>query len=327
MLKKLVLIVIGAVVVIGAGGYAAFQLSPWPSVLLIRHSFHKGSAELAASIAPLVPKVSAQRDLSYAPGDRDALLDVFAPVDAQGLLPTVVWVHGGGFIGGSRSDLSGNLQILAARGYVTIAIDYSTAPEARFPTPLRQTNAALAYIVANAKRFNIDPERIFLAGDSAGAQIAAQTALIISDANYARRMGIDPGVARASLRGVVLFCGFYEPISMDLAPFDDFMRTMIWSYIGTRNPRDARVAEMSVTPYVTAAYPPTFISVGNADALAPESVALVEALRAQHVEVDALFFPPDHDPPLDHEYQLALWTDAGRLALERTITFLTAHAK
>jgi acetyl esterase/lipase len=297
-------------------------------VLLIRHSFNKGSMDRAASIAPLVPKgVSAQRGLSYAPGDRDALLDVFAPADAQGLLPAVVWLHGGGFIAGSRSDLSGDLQILAARGYVTIAIDYSTAPEARFPTPLRQTNAALAYIVANAKRFNIDPERIFLAGDSAGAQIAAQTALIISNADYARRMGINPGVARASLRGVVLFCGFYDPTSMDLSPFADFWRTVIWSYIGTRNPSDARVAGMSVTPYVTAAYPPTFISVGNADTIAPESLALVQALRAQNVEVDALFFPPDHDPPLGHEYQLALWTDAGRLALERTITFLTAHAK
>jgi acetyl esterase/lipase len=328
MLKKLVLAVIGAVVVIGAGVYAAFQLSPWPSVLLIRHSFHKSSVELAALIAPLVPKgVSAQRELSYAPGDRDALFDVFAPTDAPAPLPAVVWVHGGGLIGGSRSDLSGNLQILAARGYVTIAIDYSTAPEARFPTPLRQTNAALAYIVANAKRFNIDPERIFLAGDSAGAQIAAQTALIISDANYARRLAIDPGVARTSLRGVVLFCGFYDPISMDLAPFADFMRTVIWSYIGTRNPRDARVASMSVTPYVTASYPPTFISVGNVDGLVPESVALAEALRARRVEVDALFFPPDHDPPLDHEYQQALWTDAGRLALERTIAFLAAHAK
>ncbi len=208
MLKKLFLVVVGAFVVIGAGIYAAFQLSAWPSVLLIRYSFDKGGAEAAASIAPLVPKgASAQRDLSYAPGDRDALFDVFAPADAQAPLAAVVWVHGGGFVAGSRSDLSGYLQILAARGYVTIAIDYSPAPEARFPTPIRQTNAALAHIVANAKRFNVDPNRIFLAGDSAGAQIVAQTALVISDTNYARQMGIDPGMARTSLRGLVLFCG------------------------------------------------------------------------------------------------------------------------
>jgi len=192
MLRKLVLFVVCAVVILGVSTYAAFQLSPWPSVLLIRHSFDKGGAEAAASISHLVPKdVSVQRGQSYAPGDPDAMFDVFAPAHMEGPLPAVVWVHGGGFVAGTRSDLSGYLQILAARGFVTVGIDYSLAPSARFPTPMRQTNAALAHVIANAKRFNIDPERIFLAGDSAGAQIAAQAALIVSDANYARRMGME----------------------------------------------------------------------------------------------------------------------------------------
>lgn len=152
MLKKLVLFVIGAVIIIGAGAYAAFQLSPWPSVLLIRYSFDKGGAEAAASIAPLVPKgISAQRGLSYASDDRDGLFDVFAPAHAQKPLPAVVWVHGGGFVAGTRSDLSGYLQILAARGYATFAIDYSLAASAQFPTRVRQINAALAHIVANAR--------------------------------------------------------------------------------------------------------------------------------------------------------------------------------
>jgi acetyl esterase len=329
MLRKIVLVVSCAAVMVAMSVYAAFQLSPWPSVLLIRYSFDKGGAESAVSIAPLVPKdVSAQRDLTYAAGNRDALFDVFAPVNVQAPLPAVVWVHGGGFVAGSRSDLSGYLQILAARGFVTVAIDYSLAPEERFPTPVRQTNAALAHIVANAKRFNIDPQRIFLAGDSAGAQIAAQTALIISDANYALRLGIEPGMARAFLRGVVLFCGPYDPSSLNFeGPFADFMRTVIWSYIGTRNPGDPRVAQMAGMSHVTTAYPPIFISVGNADPLAPQSVALAGALRAQGVEVDALFFPPDHDPPLGHEYQLLLSTDAGRLAFDRAVAFLTTHGK
>jgi hypothetical protein len=77
-----------------------------------------------------------------------------------------------------------------------------------------------------------------------GAEIAAQTALIISDANYARRLGVDPGMERESLRGVVPFCGPYDPTSLNFeGPFADFMRTVIWSYIGTPNPRDARVAQ------------------------------------------------------------------------------------
>jgi acetyl esterase/lipase len=298
-------------------------------VLLIRYTFDKGGAEAAASISHLVPTdVSTQLGQSYAPDDPDALFDVFAPVHMQAALPAVVWVHGGGFVAGTRSDLSGYLKILAARGFVTVAIDYSLAPSARFPTPVRQTNVALTHIIANATRFNIDPDRIFLAGDSAGAQIVAQTALGISDLNYARQMGVDPGITRAALRGVVLFCGPYDPKSLNFeGPFADFMRTVLWSYVGTRDPRDPRAAQISVTPHVTAAYPPAFISVGNADPLAPQSVALAQALRAQGVEVDALFFPSDHRPPLDHEYQLLLTTDAGRLALDRAVAFLTAHAK
>ncbi len=65
MLRRLVLIVIGVAVIISAGAYAAFQISPWPSVLLIRYSFDKGGAEAAASVAPFLPKgVSARRGLS-----------------------------------------------------------------------------------------------------------------------------------------------------------------------------------------------------------------------------------------------------------------------
>lgn len=82
----------------------------------------------------------------------------------------------------------------------------------------------------------------------------------------------------------------------------------------------------AVAPHVTASFPPAFISVGNADPLAPQSVALADALRAKGTKVDALFFRPDHQPPLDHEYQLRLSTEAGRLALDRSVAFLRTHA-
>jgi acetyl esterase/lipase len=329
MWKKLLIGAVVAVVVLAGGIYAAFQFSPWPSVLLIRHAFAQGADETTASIAHLVPKdVVAQRNLIYAPGQRDAGFDVYAPKGATAPLPAVIWVHGGGFVSGTRSDLSGYMQILASRRFVTVPIDYTVAPTARFPSPLRQTNAAIAYILANAKRFNIDPERVFLAGDSAGAQIVAQTALIISDPAYARRIGIEPGMPRTSLRGLVLFCGPYDPTTLNFdGAFGGFMRTVIWSYVGTRDPHDPKVAQMSVTPHVTAGYPPAFISVGNADGLAPQSVALAEALRGKGVEVNTLFWPSDYKPPLGHEYQLELATPEGTKALDRAVAFLKTHVE
>ena len=328
MLRKIVFAAVGAIVTTAACMYAAFELSPWPLTLLIRHAVANSTAEIDASIAPLVPKdVLAERGLTYAPDNSDALFDVFKPGNMTGPLPVVIWVHGGGFISGSRKESSNYLQILAAQGFVTIALDYSLAPEARFPTPLRQINAALSHFVANAGRFNIDPRRIFLAGDSAGAQIVAQTALIFSDADYARRMGIEPAIARDSLRGLILHGGVYDMATMDFhGSLAHTMRTTIWPYVGTNDPTDARVAQLSVTPHITAAYPPVFISAGNGDRLAPQSTEFADALRAKGVSVDALFFPKDYEPPLPHGYQALLASDAGRLTFDRSVAFLKAHA-
>jgi acetyl esterase len=123
MLKKLVLILVGAVVVIGAGVYAAFQLSPWPSVLLIRNAFTEGAEEPKAQAARFVPPgITEQIGLRYGEAD-DAVLDVFVPPNTRGPLPAVIWVHGGGFIGGTRTDLTDYLKVLASRGFVTVGID------------------------------------------------------------------------------------------------------------------------------------------------------------------------------------------------------------
>jgi acetyl esterase len=321
--------VVGAIVgILIVGIYVAHQLSPWPYVLLTRAVFAMGAARGSATVEPYLPAgISIQRGLHYGSG-RDAVLDLFRPAQAQGPLPVVVWVHGGGFVAGSRADLYNYLQVFAARGFVAIAMDYTLAPRARFPTPVRQTNEALAYILANAHRFQIDPTRIFLAGDSAGAQIAAQSALAISDPQYAARIGVEPGIPREVLRGIVLFCGPYDSIGRKFAwPYMIFARTVVWSYIGTRDREDPSVKQLSVTPHVGASFPPAFISVGNKDRLAPQSFELASALSAHGVPVETFFFAEDYDPPLGHEYQLFLSKPEAREALDRYVAFLIEHSK
>lgn len=310
------------------GSLVAHQLSPWPYVMLTRFAFGIGAARASASVEPYLPSgIFIHEGLQYGV-EPDAVLDVFVPPNATAPLPAVVWVHGGGFVAGSRADLYNYLQVLASHGFVTIAIDYTLAPRGRFPTPVRQTNEALSYLRENAERLHIDSNRFFLAGDSAGAQIAAQSALVISDPEYAARIGVQPGVPRERLRGVVLFCGPHDSIGRKFAsPYMVFVRSVMWSYLGTRNLEDESVRRLSVTPHVSAAFPPAFISVGNNDRLAPQSVDLANALRAKGVEVDTLFFPDDHVPPLGHEYQLFLSRPEAREALDRYVTFLKIHAE
>ena len=326
---KAVVWVLLALVACCAIAYAALELSPWPSALAYRWWMDHGGVEMNLALEEHVPpEVGARLDHHYDANDPDALLDVYFPESATKPLPTIVWVHGGGFLAGDRRQVGNYLRILAGRGYTTVAVGYSLGPASHYPTPLRQVNAALAYLERNAIPLRIDPEHLFLAGDSAGAHIAAQMANIVSSPEYAKTVGIEPAIRRAQLRGVILHCGLYD---LGLAKFDGlyghFMRTIVWSYSGVKEfGEKARLPEFSIPRNVTGNFPPAFISVGNADPLRPHSRLLADALAKRGVKVDALFFPDDYRPALPHEYQFHLDTGAGREALDRTVRFLKATA-
>jgi acetyl esterase/lipase len=307
--------------------YIAFQISPWPSALLLRHAFNKGGVAMAQALEKHVPPgVTALTDQHYDPADSDAYLDVFAPASTgtARALPLVVWVHGGGWLSGSKSDVANYAKIIAAKGYVVASVDYSLAPGATFPTPVRQINAALNYLTANAQRLRIDPQRIVLAGDSAGAHLAAVAANAVAVPEYAEAIGVTPAVRRAQIAGVVLFCGPYafDRLRLD-GPFGKMVRTMLWSFSGSAGFRhDPVFANASVLNFVGPDFPPAFVSVGNADPLGAQSVALADRLAARGVRVERLFFPKDHAPPLRHEYQFDLDSAAGRQALAGMVEFL-----
>ena len=146
------------------------------------------------------------------------------------VLPTIVWVHGGSWISGSKNDVANYLRILAARGFTTVGVDYELAPERKYPNPVRQVNAALGFLSRNGLPLHVDPSRLFIAGNSAGAQIAAQVANIISSTSYAANIEIVPSIERSQLKGVVFHCGVYE------TKIAHFRRNgVLWAYFGTKD--------------------------------------------------------------------------------------------
>jgi acetyl esterase/lipase len=276
--------------------------------------------------------VSVRRNERYDANDPGAVFDVFYPSaieNSERTLPAIIWIHGGGFLSGTKDHVANYLQILAAQGYVAVGANYSLAPGAAYPGPIRQINALLAHLRANGARLRIDATRLFLAGDSAGAQIAAQLAIVTSAPPYAKALGVKPSIERTQLRGVILHCGMYDPHSLNFdGPLGGFLRTAVWSYFGVRDFfNDPRLEQFSVVRNVTKDFPPMFISAGNADPLAPHSRLLAKIAAGLGVQVDSLFFPDDYQPPLPHEYQFNLATEAGQLALARTFKFLASRSQ
>lgn len=324
MFRRFVLRTMVVLAVAGSGLYAWFQLSPWPSAMLIRLAFDRDAVKASQALARHVPAGVVERlDIPYLQTEGHLRLDIFRPA-ADGMRPVVVWVHGGAWISGDKAYIANYLRILASEGFATIGVGYDIAPAATYPTPVRQVNAALRYLSANAGQLGLDMNRVVLAGDSAGAQIAAQVGLVLADPDYASRMRLSPGLAPDQLRGLLLHCGGYDIGSVDFTgPFGGFLRTVFWSYFGTRDfVDDPRMSEFSILENLSSRLPPLFVSAGNADPLLPQSRLLAERATAAGIEVDTLFFPHDRVPALGHEYQFDLDDEAGRLALRRGLAFL-----
>jgi acetyl esterase len=308
---------------------ASLLVSPWPAALLIRREFTASGRALDAALATRAPAaIVAAIDVAY-DSHRDARLDAYWPASLEGTdrtLPTVVWIHGGGWLGGSKEEIGNYLRMIAARGFTAVGVRYSLAPGSRYPTPVRQAMAALRFLGTEGAPLHVDSTRVLLAGDSAGAHIGAQVAAIVTDDVYARSVGVAPTIAPGCLRGVGLCCGPYDLVATtDIEPMRTFFKTIVWSYSGTRRYRRSPFfATESVVHHVSGAFPPAFITVGNADPLREHSFALADALRAKGVLLETLFYPEDHEPALVHEYQFDLELDDARVALERLVSFFAA---
>ena len=198
-----------------------------------------------------------------------------------------------------RSTFRGWCCILAARGFAVVAPRYSLAPEVEYPTPVQQVVDVISHLGRDAARLGIDPARVVLAGDSAGAQIAAQVAAVLTDPEYAAACEVEVAEGTTAPVATVLCCGPYDLglVRPGKGIMADFETCCMWSYSGSRTFRTNRAfSTMSVVDHLTPAFPPTFVTVGNADPLAPHTASLVEALEAQDVPVEQAGFDAAHEP-------------------------------
>ncbi|WP_241385319.1 alpha/beta hydrolase [Rhodococcus sp. CH91] len=305
---------------------AAFVFTPVPGALVVRRVFDRDARRQTKELAAHAPRTDLVADIPYRPGDRDAFLDVYTPPGTTGALPTIVWTHGGAWLSGHRTNYAGYYRRLASAGFTVVSLGYSLAPGRRYPTPVQQSAAAHAFLLEHAEELHIDPGRIVLAGDSAGAQLTAQMALAITDADYASAIGIDPPLDAQQVRGVVLDCGLYDVAALEGGQglIGWGIEQAMWAYTGARNYAASEAArQMSVLHSVTENFPATCITGGNGDPLtATQSRRLAQKLVGLGVDVDLIFYPDDYEPELGHEYQFDLSTVAARAALDRTIDFV-----
>lgn len=150
--------------------------------------------------------IFAQNDIAYSDADEICKLD-FYRTKSEEKLPAIILIHGGGFTAGDKKYRKGRSQFLALNGFAVFSINYGLAPKYTFPKPLEHVITASNFVYDNAERFNIDAEKIFVGGDSAGAYYAAMLAAFNCTDKLRDAFGMAP---KFKIFGALLNCGVYD---------------------------------------------------------------------------------------------------------------------
>jgi acetyl esterase len=206
--------------------------------------------------------------------------DVAVP-KGNGPHPVVVYLHGGGWVGGSPKTHRKLGMQFAEAGFLTINVDYRLAPEHPFPAGLYDCVHAVKWAGDNAKRWNGDASRLAVGGDSAGGNLTAATVTSLAAENYA---GVKPKAA-------LLIYGLFDFPAAIKRGSDGLFDSMIRAYAGVGYPailEDPRVSPLrAVKP---GAMPPSFVICGAADTLLPETNAIADALKRADIQHEVAIF-------------------------------------
>ena len=254
------------------------------------------------------------RGIGTSAAGADLTVRVYRPATAEGILPAVFFVHGGAFVFGDlESEHARCLRYCADAACVVVSVDYSLAPEHRFPASLDDVTTAYEWMLAEASSLNIDPGRVAVAGVSAGGAIAAGLVLQLRDRGA--------HVPRAQLLVYPVTDSATDTKStrefFHAEPFDGDRAQRMWSlYVEDLT---------SVSPYASVArasdlsgLPPTYIVTADLDPLRDEGLNFARSLIDAGTTVELHHFPRTY-----HGFD-AVAPDArvSRRALEEQCLFL-----
>ena len=152
-------------------------------------------------------------EIKYSENYPNSFLDITYPDEnRETARPTLIYFHGGGFFGGSKSvgdplaesDATALLDDICAEGFNLVNIDYVLVPEYHFPAPLMQTNEAFQFMMDHADEYHLDMDRVVIMGSSAGAIMTSQLGSIITNPDYAAALGISSALKPEQVKAVVL---------------------------------------------------------------------------------------------------------------------------
>lgn len=192
---------------------------------------------------------------------RSLKADIFLPPLEEKSRPAVLFIHGGGWIEGDRSQLRGYGILLARLGFVCMCNSYRLSNESIWPAQIQDVNCAIRYLRANATDLGLDPNRIGVSGNSAGGHLS----LMAAATNYDQNFEGDGGSNEVSSE-IKAVCAIYPPTTIRQLEMLNPLENAFLMLMG-KEAKKEDFDKASPLNYVTEDYPPCMLIHGSTDSV------------------------------------------------------------
>ena len=235
----------------------------------------------------------------------EAKLDLYLPKELSGPNPTLIYIHGGGWTGGSKEGSLFTFMPYLEKGWSVVNVEYRLARVSLAPAAVEDCLCALRWVMHNAKTYNFDTNNLVVTGNSAGGHLALTTGMLPASSGLDREC---PGPEQLKVSAIVNWYGITDVEDLLDGPN---MKTYAVTWLSSMENRREIARRVSPIHYVRAGLPPVITIHGDADPTVPYShaVRLREALQKVEVPNQLVTIPGGHHGNFNREQTLRAYSE------------------
>lgn len=265
-------------------------------------------------------------DISYGESltDKESVwhtLDIYYPSEKQASYPVIVSVHGGGWFYGTKELYKPYCMHLASLGFAVVNFNYRRSPEYRYPAAFLDVCSIMDFVYNNSTKYHFDLNRLFMVGDSCGAQLASQYCIYATSEVYRNLiaevttpiLGGAPTYTNPIPRAVALNCGLYHM-------WDILDQDMTKWYLPQTDNTLLLQSFTNVLEYLNANFPPTYLMMSVNDDLRVHTAPMKKCLEEHQVPMIYKEFGANQ-PGDGHVFHLNLNSPNGQICNQEESDF------
>ena len=280
--------------------------------------------EAAGRAADLSNRYRIVSNITYLTANNwEARLDVIVPREGAAPNPTLIYIHGGGWVGGARESSWLQLLPYLEAGWSVVNVSYRLARISLAPAAVEDCRCALRWVMRNAKQYNFDTTKLVVTGHSAGGHLSLTTGMLPSSAGLDREC---PGGETLKVAAIVNWFGITDVVDLlDGANMKEYAVT----WLGGMSNREEVARRVSPLSYVRAGLPPIITIHGDADPVVPYShaVRLQEALNKAGVPNQLVTIPGGQHGGFSHDQTVRAFSAIRDFLSKHNLTGPTLEKK